>query len=403
MLVLCLAAASAYVTTPAAWRTRVVAPRVRLHLAESGGEAEPEPSRPEETQVGSGAYYRGFLSTPLEDNRGDGTEQALKLGAGAAACLGVLLLGFLASNGLLSVPPASSAEPMPAQDGGAGPSAFPLALYVAAFSATHIGLSALRGPIIEGCGSAASALRLVGRGVTLPDFWLGDSSGNQIWPDEASAGRQIFRVGYSLVATASLLGAFGAFQACHYSTPPALALGPEARAALVAVASAAQGISLASLLNPSPLSLVPGFEASSAAPLGLARDDSLKLRPYGLTRVTRHPLILPVVPWGLANAALGGGRPCDVVLGGGLALYAILGCYAQDLRAEASAAVGTPLREGADLSAFYDSTSFAPFGALLDGRQRVADVRDEVSWASLAVGCAAGWALEAATLAWLDG
>ena len=106
----------------------------------------------------------------------------------------------------------------------------------------------------------------------------------------------------------------------------------------------------------------------SSAPLQLKRDDSLKLRPYGLTRITRHPLILPVVPWGLANALLTGGRAADVVLFFGLALYALVGCYAQDLRAAEAAEVGTVFAKG-DLTAFYATTSFVPFQAILDGRQ----------------------------------
>ena len=52
-------------------------------------------------QVGSKAYYEGFLSTPLEENRGDGTEQAIKLGASTLGVVGLLFVGFMASNGLL--------------------------------------------------------------------------------------------------------------------------------------------------------------------------------------------------------------------------------------------------------------------------------------------------------------
>lgn len=53
------------------------------------------------TTVGSNEYYRGFLETPLEDVRGDGMEQALKLGAGTVGVVLALTLAFLASNGLL--------------------------------------------------------------------------------------------------------------------------------------------------------------------------------------------------------------------------------------------------------------------------------------------------------------
>lgn len=53
------------------------------------------------TTVGSNEYYRGFLETPLEDVRGDGMEQALKLGAGTVGVVVALTVAFLASNGLL--------------------------------------------------------------------------------------------------------------------------------------------------------------------------------------------------------------------------------------------------------------------------------------------------------------
>ena len=64
-------------------------------------EGDLEPPDDELTMVGSKAYYEGFLSTPLEETRGDGTDQAIKLAGGAVGVMGVLLLGFLASNGLL--------------------------------------------------------------------------------------------------------------------------------------------------------------------------------------------------------------------------------------------------------------------------------------------------------------
>ena len=312
-----------------------------------------------------------------------------------------------------------------------------LALYVGLFSATHVGLSAVRDPIISGLGRAASALSLVGRDVRLPSIWLGDGSAldeatgqELVFPDEETAGRQLFRIVYSVVAAATLGGSFAAFQAVQLHSPVLdwtvpITSSPEARAALFAVASIAQGVSLASLVNPSPLSLVPGFETDPSAPLQLKRDDSLKLRPYGLTRITRHPLILPVVPWGLANALVTGGRAADVVLFAGLAVYALVGCYAQDVRAAEAAEVGTVFAKG-DLTAFYATTSFVPFQAILDGRQRSpiafgsggagaaaaargdGEVEDgwlfrEVPWLYLAGGVVAGAALEAATLSAVAG
>jgi len=55
--------------------------------------------------TGSTAYYKGFLESPVSEDaladRGDGLEQAAKLGGGAAALLALGVLGFMASNGLL--------------------------------------------------------------------------------------------------------------------------------------------------------------------------------------------------------------------------------------------------------------------------------------------------------------
>lgn len=59
------------------------------------------------TKVGSKEYYEGFLKSDLRDDsvntseRGDGLEQALKLGLYTGGFLVLLVVGFLTSNGLL--------------------------------------------------------------------------------------------------------------------------------------------------------------------------------------------------------------------------------------------------------------------------------------------------------------
>ena len=58
-----------------------------------------------QVEVGTKEYYGGFLSSPIQDEtvaeRGSGLEQALKLGGGVVVVLVVLVLGFMASNGLI--------------------------------------------------------------------------------------------------------------------------------------------------------------------------------------------------------------------------------------------------------------------------------------------------------------
>jgi uncharacterized membrane protein len=274
---------------------------------------------------------------------------------------------------------------------------------VAAFSVTHIGLSAVREPLIETCGSVAERLNLVNTGLKLPQIWLADTNGLEIWPDSATAGRQVYRAFYTAVASALLFPALAAYPSVHAAEVAASSMNgatPEVWWAAFVAASAANGLSLTSLLQPSPLSLVPGFKGDDEQLLGLRRDDTLKLNAAGLTRITRHPLILPVVPWGLSNAVLTGGHEADLALFVGLAIYAVAGCKAQDLRVESSAQVGTVFSDGA-LRDFYRDTSFVPFGAWLDGRQSLGVALQEVPKSGLVASLLLGAAVEWATLQWI--
>jgi uncharacterized membrane protein len=111
-----------------------------------------------------------------------------------------------------------------------------------------------------------------------------------------------------------------------------------------------------------------------------------------------------VVPWGLSTAYLAGNRPCDYILFGGLSLYAIAGCYAQDLRViREEGSVGTVFQtearqemsdERTQLRAFFANTSFVPFKAVFDGRQSLDDVLREVPWLQFVLGAIVGRFLE---------
>ena len=69
-----------------------------LYLTEEESESK------ELTEVGSQEYYKGFIQSSLKDDsvdRGDGLDQALKLGLYTGGILILLVVAFLSSNGLL--------------------------------------------------------------------------------------------------------------------------------------------------------------------------------------------------------------------------------------------------------------------------------------------------------------
>jgi uncharacterized membrane protein len=301
-----------------------------------------------------------------------------------------------------------------------------LSLWVIAFASSHIGMSAIRSSIISFLGNGAQALKLINNEEwILPPWWPGDSSGgNNIFPDALTTGRQIYRMMYTVVSFVTLGFAFGSYlDAASIQHPTEAIAGTQLYTTCLFAAALSYGAVTASLFNASPLGLMPGFEAMSSQNnndgeedntntgnnfiANIRRDDSLKFTTRGLTRITRHPLILPVVPWGLANAILAGARSCDFILFGGLAIYAVAGCFAQDLRIlREEGSVGTVFRiesrsdneDGQDereqLRSFFEATSFIPFQAVVDGRQRFDDIVLEVPWLQFVAGTVAGVFIE---------
>lgn len=271
-------------------------------------------------------------------------------------------------------------------------------------------MSASRNAIIDALGNAIASMNLVGRDEwRLPSYWPGDSSpgSDRIFPNPPTAGRQTYRAGYTAVSFFTLGSAFAAYLDSATVSSASLPTS-DAYNFYLAAAAISIGASLASLFNASPLGLMPGFEAASAessTPI-LQRDDTLKFDVRGLTRITRHPLILPVVAWGIATAHLAGGRPCDFILFCGLSAYAIAGCAAQDLRvSKREGSVGTVFAtddEGELLTQFFESTSFVPFGAVLDGRQSITDIVREFPWIPFLVGIGVGVWLEETILSLLQ-
>jgi len=314
-----------------------------------------------------------------------------------------------------------------------------LSVWIGPFATSHIGMSAIRSTLIASFGQVAHRINLVGhRSWRLPEIWPGDDvGGREIWPDAATAGRQLYRAAYTVVSFTTLGNAWVDYLALRRAdnieevmttipSPTIVESILSPYACWWVVASVAFGLSIASLFNPSPLSLVPGFTStttrdatSSRTALSLTRQDSLKLIPRGLTRITRHPLILPVVPWGVATAVLLGQHPADWILWGGLGLYALVGCAAQDLRiSRQEGSVGTVFgldgsndslpssnsEAGATQSAlqdFYASSSYVPFAAIADGRQSWDATIREFPILAFLFGCLVGLVFEAEFVHWL--
>ena len=74
--------------------------------------------------------------------------------------------------------------------------------------------------------------------------------------------------------------------------------------------------------------------------------------PTGVYRITRHPVFMGVTLMALAHA-IANGHATDVAFFGGLALFALVGCWHQDLRKLAAG--------DAMYKRFHAATSFLPF------------------------------------------
>lgn len=105
--------------------------------------------------------------------------------------------------------------------------------------------------------------------------------------------------------------------------------------------------------------------------------------PYGLSRITRHPLFMSLGLWGLSHCIING-YASDVAFFGGFAVFALIGCAHQDMRK----------RNNPDFDQFFAYTGFLPFAAQLAGKGRV--VWGELPWLGLLLGAVAGVALYAA-------
>jgi uncharacterized membrane protein len=306
-------------------------------------------------------------------------------------------------------------------------SAAEIAAWTLTFSSLHIGMSAIRNRLIHSIGNFANVqLKLVGRGWNLPnDIWPGDEAGQEIFPTAEIAGRQLYRMVYTIVSFVTLGSAFRAYlTSIHQQQPtpyqPIMLdiMGNQYSQDVILhlIAALAIGFAIGSLVNPSPLSLVPVYKTKTPDNkdkkkvnniINVVRVDATKLQPYGLTRITRHPLILPVIPWSLATAWALGGHEREFALFGILALYSLAGCYAQDLRlVRNEGSVGTVFfvndqKDERSMADFAQATSLIPFQAILEGRQML--VLEELPWLAIVLGSVIGYQIQQIFVDWLLG
>ena len=98
--------------------------------------------------------------------------------------------------------------------------------------------------------------------------------------------------------------------------------------------------------------------------------------PHGVFTITRHPLMVSIAVWAVLHLLANPDLP-SLVLFGSLAITALAGSFAQDLRKERE--IGVAWRR------YRSHTSFMPFLAVAEGRTRL-DVGDVTWWrAALAV------------------
>jgi uncharacterized membrane protein len=126
-----------------------------------------------------------------------------------------------------------------------------------------------------------------------------------------------------------------------------------------------------------------GFALSIASffqPSPFAIGSPQRPEPYGLTRITRHPLFMPLALIGFGHLLLWGWLT-DVAFFGGLAIYTIAGCAHQDARKRQE--------EHDRYATYFEKSSLLPFAAILTGRNRLS--LRELPWVGLLVGAGAAF------------
>lgn len=182
----------------------------------------------------------------------------------------------------------------------------------------------------------------------------------------AKLGSGVFGGLYSVVALATFVPLVSVYLGSRHTGPAlwSLVAAPGARLAAIALGTAAFALLVASFVQPSPAGMDPRAAAT----------------PHGITRITRHPMLVAFILWASGHLIVNG-FATDVAFFGGMALYSVIGAMHQDTRKRATG------RE--ELAAFYRETSLVPFAAIVAGRGRL--VTAELPWAGFAAGAIAGY------------
>lgn len=170
-------------------------------------------------------------------------------------------------------------------------------------------------------------------------------------------GERAFQGVYSAVALAIFVRLVWIYFANKHAGPWlwTLALGPGLRWLVYLGMGVAFTFVASGLVRPSPASVTPG-----------------EARPYGIYRITRHPLIMGIALFGGLHL-IPNGSLADVAFFGGFAVFALVGCWHQDQRKLATS--GDAFRQ------FYAGTPFLPF----TGRDTLQGLR-ELSPVAIAIG-----------------
>jgi len=174
-------------------------------------------------------------------------------------------------------------------------------------------------------------------------LWIGFAGGHLLLSSltvrhtlVARLGEQRFRGLYSLVAFAFFIPLVWVYSAHRHSGPWLWAWrGTSVHWVMYPGMALAFVLLVASLVRPSPASVVPG-EAT----------------PKGAFRITRHPLLMAIALFGLLHL-LPNGSTTDIVFFGGFVTFSLIGARHQDERKLATNAAG--------FRPFYEATPFLPF------------------------------------------